>query len=808
MKRTIALLLSLLLCGIFPSAFATEGMTMADGVYSETLLALPEGMTSIIAMDVAPDDSIYAVASQAEGGYTLLRYTGADAAPESFPLVLEDAEVASIAIAPDGQILMELAVTMEGMEQLMQTMTGQSGESGADAEAEGAQDAEATADADASAGEEVPAGEEPAPEAEGETPAQENKSVQTVDFQRMMDNASSTLCWLDQTGKEVARFELSGYMQSFIPLSGQRVASIDSEQGVILYDAEGIEITRIQAFGGINVAATESTLYVVAMEAVEEWSIETGEKLRSIPMEASYSSLLSTTTDGGLTLADTQGVYQIAAKEDTVTHIMSTLGTLMGDPGNGILSFAARSNGTFAALVMESAMGGMGMGGGAGRSVMRMGSLSGMGDVETSLALYQRLEGITAADRKPFVITSLYDHTRLRKAATEFQRANPDLAVELRILIDGMSRNADTLEDHIRTLNTELLAGGGGDVIILDDLPIENYAKKGVLTDLSALLPELSLLPGIAEGSLSEDGKAYALPAQFTFQTLWGRKEAIDTISTLADLPYVPLGADQVPLSARTPEELIRLFYPASEPAFRDPTTGKVNFNAPEFADFLETLYTIYSEQDEMPDRAFGRRRGGMAGINAEELLALNNGNVVLCPFPMGSLLQIDLIYSLAGGTESSHVVLPSITGDGFAYSPEVLAGVSAQSQNTEKGLDFVRQLFTDDVQKSDQMNALPTTVAALDSQFQDAKDRLDEDNMTVVSMRIPGGATLMMTQANEALLSDLRARCDTLNTPILTDETLLSFIIEETQRFFEGTGGAAEAAQGIESRAWLYQNE
>ena len=42
-----------------------------------------------------------------------------------------------------------------------------------------------------------------------------------------------------------------------------------------------------------------------------------------------------------------------------------------------------------------------------------------------------------------------------------------------------------TVDDVIRTLNVEIFAGEGPDVLVLDGLPVESYIRQGILADLS-----------------------------------------------------------------------------------------------------------------------------------------------------------------------------------------------------------------------------------------------------------------------------------------------------------------------------------
>ena len=52
--------------------------------------------------------------------------------------------------------------------------------------------------------------------------------------------------------------------------------------------------------------------------------------------------------------------------------------------------------------------------------------------------------------------------------------------------IIGMSgSDGVTADDAIKSLNTEVLAGKGPDVLVLDGLPADSYVEKGALCDIS-----------------------------------------------------------------------------------------------------------------------------------------------------------------------------------------------------------------------------------------------------------------------------------------------------------------------------------
>jgi len=548
-----------------------------------------------------------------------------------------------------------------------------------------------------------------------------------------------------------------------------------------------------------GMAVSADSLFTLGLETITEWSLETGDKLRTIEAQASTSARAAVGPDGALYIAGTQGIYRIGKEEREPSHIMGAIGTLIGDPGNSVQGLVVCQDGRIAVLLSE----GMGMIGGGGMAYQ----IGGGARSETQLALYTRLDG-ALSDRQPFVITALNDSVRLRKAATDFQRAHPELAVDLRVQSPSNNFFQETPDDdYIRALNTDLLAGGGGDVIILDRLPMHRYIDRGILADISHLVPELGILPGIAEGSAAADGRVYAIPAQFSFQMLWGHRDVLEGVRTLEDIPHATRSSEQRPMYGRTPEEWIRLTYPASEASFKD-EKGLVNFDSPLFEAYLETLYQLYTEQDDMPpSEMFGNIR--RAGISPEEMLAMIGGAVAMYPAEVRSLMQLNLAYSVAGVEESLGIVFPSITGDGYAYTPQQLVGINAQSAQRENAEAFIRTLFSDEVQASDQMSGLPTIGLALDALFAEAIERSESaDSNMFIGMRMDGGATLTMSEPDRDTLAALRESCDALNAPIHVDETLMGFIIEETDRFFDGIGTAADAARAIEQRAWFYQNE
>lgn len=119
----------------------------------------------------------------------------------------------------------------------------------------------------------------------------------------------------------------------------------------------------------------------------------------------------------------------------------------------------------------------------------------------------------------------------------EFERKYPGQKVHLEV---GVSEeDGITIEDAIKNLNAEMMAGNGPDVIFLDGLPTDDYIEKGLLADLRGILNELKKDGEVFfENVLSayeKDGKMCAIPFSFAVPIVVGNEDAVQQ-KTIHDL--------------------------------------------------------------------------------------------------------------------------------------------------------------------------------------------------------------------------------------------------------------------------------
>lgn len=161
-------------------------------------------------------------------------------------------------------------------------------------------------------------------------------------------------------------------------------------------------------------------------------------------------------------------------------------------------------------------------------------------DETSKLTRYTYQPDMPVEPETELTVFALYDNSTIRQAVSVFQIENPNVKVDFQPLTEQVG--AAVPEDYIRTLNAELLSGGGPDVLILDGLSEIPYIEKGVLADITdqveTLVSSGDFLANIAD-SCRVDGRIYSVPVKIGLPLTFGRKAALneaDQLDTLAAL--------------------------------------------------------------------------------------------------------------------------------------------------------------------------------------------------------------------------------------------------------------------------------
>lgn len=332
-------------------------------------------------------------------------------------------------------------------------------------------------------------------------------------------------------------------------------------------------------------------------------------------------------------------------------------------------------------------------------------------------------------------VWSLEDHELLRLAIGQFRRSHPQVDVTLEVaLAEG---SAQTAEDAVRALNTELLSGEGPDILILDGLPTASLVKNGMLADLSGAVDLTALEPAFTKPFATEQG-AFMLPVQFTLPILAGSPEDLEKVQSLADLAALaetgPAGAGpdadgsgmfEALLEAERPvlhfDDLVQAMnqlWAASGPAVLN---GRGELDQAAFRSFAQAVYAIQQKYGLSTEQTGGGSMvvgiGNFSFFIESNLFTYNVGGAQLGTAQADSLICM----TFAAQGEGEIKALPGLAQG--AYITSILAGVNGAGKHTEEALAFVNSLFSEEVQGTVLGSGLPTTKAGLAAQMAAMKE-------------------------------------------------------------------------------------
>ncbi len=440
---------------------------------------------------------------------------------------------------------------------------------------------------------------------------------------------------------------------------------------------------------------------------------------------------------------------------------------------------------------------------------------------------------IPSMPSQTFSAYSLTENDILRQAITRYQEANPDIYVEYRVGLGGS--DGATREDAVKKLNTEIMAGTGPDLILLDGLPTEAYREKGVLLDLTPYLAKLEekekLLPNIRE-SFTQEGRIPMIPAAVTLPVYYtdeNNMTQVSDLSSLADM-FENLREDH------PREELMELYskdmlfdalFPVSAPGW---VTETGQADPEKIAGDLEQMKRIYDAcMEGLPDQALLKYKGYAEGnvSNSDKATAYNDlgggavqmkgGNVLVS---MGELKNghcygiLQSVKRCEGQENNRLAQIPGRAAD--AFTPIGLMSINAASPKADLAGDFLQMILSKDMQAMIYPVGFPVNeeglsfyLESLGGQVPESRRKPgesygaygyygDDGKMITLDLYVP------TVQEGEALYSLLEA----LHTPYLQQTALEDAVREAAEAYLDGICSLEEAMDVVREKSAIIMAE
>lgn len=634
-------------------------------------------------------------------------------------------------------------------------------------------------------------------------------------------------------------------------LAMENLGSSEEQYCFVSFDAQGNAVCTEEerpTFGQLKFLQDGSLVWMSANGEVYSVSPENGE---SINLLGSGADIIATCGSEALLLMD-NGVQRVdVASGEPIVRDDALEGALFA----GSVSYEINSSSGYPILFTEDEEGRLYyctsegifshvMGGGVLEQIVD-GSLNALSDPSRSLVameiadqnfyvIYSDADGmhklmkflydpdISSVPGKTLTIYSLREDQGIRQMIVLFQKEHPDIFVKYEVGMSGT--DGMTSSDALRTLNTEILSGGGPDVLILDGMPVESYAKKGVLADLSGILDEVKaedgLLENIAYTYQTEDGVP-AVPSRFGVPVAFGETEFVSPLSDLVSLADVQKqGAMSITNILLLPE----ILYSASAASWKN-EDGTIN--SEKLYEFIHVLRGIYSDMREnaSPETLtwVDTYRAEMKKFKQEENLELKDlvfyymglldkdlsGNTAqLCTGTLYSIDELSGISSICRQKESCEMNVYAGQGDGV-FQPVATLGISAASKEQEASLILVKYLLSQEAGIRNGGLGFPVNAAAFTSVLYDAK--WGEENGPSYGFSYEGseeGFRITFSWPTQEELERFSEMVAELTVCADTQLVQQEVVLEEIQNCMDGLIGEEDAVNRIMQRINLYLME
>lgn len=412
-------------------------------------------------------------------------------------------------------------------------------------------------------------------------------------------------------------------------------------------------------------------------------------------------------------------------------------------------------------------------------------------------------------------VYSLYDDDDLRQMISQYQKTHPDVAIDLEIGLTG--EDGVTEADAIRTLNTQILAEDGPDILELDGLSLNTYLQKNLLVDLRDAAEQAGPLLEQVANCYESNGRLSAVPTSFAIPAIYGPGHIVSQIHDLDSLVAAATQAQSENSQFRSvlngwiPELVADLFYDSCSAAWmRDDGTldeGKLT----EYYAAMQSLYALDAEvRESMADAlaeieaegGIGYIPGAYTGMSGA--MSVLMGNQCMTP---GTIDGIRQWASALGGDErlDGYETAPISLQVSNVFLPRRTMGVLNTSANQEYALDFITFMLSQDVQYSCLSTGFQVNRAAFERQINEEQElngtRSTSDgdgNYVEVEVRYP----------DQRHRQELKGWVDALTTPAMTNRIIRNMVMEQAKACLKGDLTPQEAAKAALRSLNLYLSE
>lgn len=615
-------------------------------------------------------------------------------------------------------------------------------------------------------------------------------------------------------GAFIGQMVFDGSGNLLVNITGQGILqiSLETKETIHVYDQEAM-VNGIGVSGNILISFLQGD----SGAEIHYYDLESGKPMEEdkvlseqLKPKLSWSTDMPVLFAGGsgrqMFLCTQDGIYSHSYGGNVMEQAVDGSMTMLGSYGGGFAGFVKDDKDTF--YVVKSV------------------NDSSTGSSTSKLFRYYYDADIPTVPDEELKIYALDNFPELRQAAILYQKEYPQVRVIVQTAMDGIYQSGSTASDYLnqqktdklKILNTEILAGKGPDVLVLDEMPAEAYIGKGILADLTDALNKedrsKKLLSNIVEAYTREDGKIFVLPARVRIPGVFGEPAIVQEGTDLTELAEVMKEAKEELVQGKyiypyyTEYELTEIFLNAFASQLKKADGTLEESKVREFMEELKTI--LYSDvQEKSTDKG---TYGGFTAYDKGIGLGLTQVYVGQAMAAFGEICSPAVFEQI----ESMIRVEPQLSWDTLGadvFKPYMLLGVSSKAANRERAEEFVGFMMSEQAQRLQEGNGIAICQDVLNEpSYWGIEEGTEEPKnmMAVINSANPNEIpkNLNIHPITDEQASRIRTLLQSLRVPYDLDVQVKALIIDETQKYLQEKETLDEAMGNLLDKINLYLSE
>ena len=396
--------------------------------------------------------------------------------------------------------------------------------------------------------------------------------------------------------------------------------------------------------------------------------------------------------------------------------------------------------------------------------------------------------------------------------ANIYREQHPDTYVKIENIYEGSDAYYDNgcqvVAEDLDSLNTELLAGKGPDIIVLDGLNYEKYEQQGMFEDLSNCLKEweeeIPLLDNIVTSYRTEDA-LYTIPLGFNMVRAFGEQSLIEDgfdFDKLAD--WQKQTGDKILYPANIDERAMVMLNYYQEQLLQE--DGKINKEA--MKDYLSRTKEV-SVLDQKIQLVFNWREDFSTTCGAREQAIKADITKI------GGMKGAQVLAWIEENVPN-YKVTKKIAGKENVAEAMTLVAINKNSNNKEGAEEFLRLGLSEKIQ-DETWHSLPVNENSLQKEiFPEFKKDNPEENVIYVydsTIKYEGnnlacGSSFKFEYGYKEKMQEFIEDCKTAEVIKPIDESVRKIIYDEVLAYGKDEKSLEQAIESIEKKVNLYLSE